>query len=257
MKGANVPGPSVPVATRIAIFLRLFAIQGAWNYETLLGNGIGFCVDPALRLMRRRTKNEMAYRAAIAREAQYFNAHPYLASLAVGALARAELDEVEPGMIERFRRALGGPLGSVGDRLIWASWLPFCSLLALCAYGLDASPLTVVLVFLVPYNLGHVSLRAWGVRTGFRKGLLVANALGNPLLRKGPNIIGSAAALLAGFTLPLSFHAIIGPGRRLAGAVVIVAIAGSILLARFGGRGEGWRSALAVLAIFVLFSVTR
>lgn len=248
--------PYVPFATKAAIFLRLFAIQGAWNYETLLGNGIAFCVEPSLRLLHGRNEPEK-YRQAIAREARYFNAHPYLASLAVGALARAELDQVDPVLIERFRRALGGPLGSVGDRLIWASWLPFCSLLALCAFGLGASPGWVLLIFLGIYNVGHVSLRAWGVRTGFRKGLRVAEALGNPLLRKGPAIIGGAACVVAGFALPLAFQGIIGPGKRLSGAVFVVAILGTLLLSRFGGRGEGWRLTLGVLALFVLFSVVR
>ena len=79
-----------------------------------------------------------AYRAALARESQYFNAHPYLAAVAVGALARAELDGEPPARIERFRTALCGPLGSVGDRLVWAAWLPLCSLVALAAFGLGA-----------------------------------------------------------------------------------------------------------------------
>lgn len=248
--------PYVPFSTKAAIFIRLFAIQGAWNYETLLGNGIAFCVEPSLRLLHGRDEGGK-YREAMAREARYFNAHPYLASLAVGALARAELDQVDPVLIERFRRALGGPLGSVGDRLIWASWLPFCSLLALGAFGLGASPGIVVLLFLGVYNVGHVALRAWGVRTGFRKGLRVSEALGHPVLRKGPIIIGGAACLTAGFALPLALHEIIGPGRALAGTVFVVGISGTVLLARFGGRGEGWRLALGVLALFVLFSVVR
>jgi len=69
------------------------------------------------------------------RQSAYFNAHPYLAAVAVGALARAELAGVPPERIERFRTALSGPLGSVGDRLVWAGWLPFCSLVALVAFG--------------------------------------------------------------------------------------------------------------------------
>src|SRR5262249_44007325 len=86
------PAPSpiaeLPFRTRLAIFLRLLAIQGAWNYESLLGNGIGFCVEPALRLFPEGIHSER-FKTALARESHYFNAHPYLASVAVGALARA------------------------------------------------------------------------------------------------------------------------------------------------------------------------
>ena len=49
---ATASGSAVrlPVRTRAAILLRLLAIQGSWNYEILLGNGIAFCCEPALRL---------------------------------------------------------------------------------------------------------------------------------------------------------------------------------------------------------------
>ena len=90
------------------MFTRLLAIQGAWNYEMLLGNGIGFCVEPALRLLPGGVHSP-AFHSALARESRYFNAHPYLASVAVGALARAELDGEPPERIERFRTALVRP----------------------------------------------------------------------------------------------------------------------------------------------------
>ena len=152
------PVVELPRRTRIAIFVRLLAIQGSWNYETLLGNGIGFCIEPALRLLPGGIHTP-AFHAALARESRYFNAHPYLASVAVGALARAELDGEAPERIERFRTALCGPLGSVGDRLVWAGWLPFCSLASLALFGLGAGTLAVVGFFLLAYNAGHFALR--------------------------------------------------------------------------------------------------
>jgi len=167
---APVPTPerrnALPRRTQSAIFLRLLAIQGSWNYEILLGNGIGFCLEPALRLLPEGIHSDH-FKQALARESKYFNAHPYLASVAVGALARAELDGEPPERIERFRTALCGPLGSVGDRLVWAGWLPFCSLLALAVFGLGGGPVLVLCVFLGLYNLGHCGLRLWGLRTGW------------------------------------------------------------------------------------------
>ncbi len=238
------------------MYLRLFAVQGAWNYETMLGNGIGFCTEPALRLLPGGMKGER-YKEAMVRQARYFNAHPYFAGVAVGALARAELDNVSPQLIERFRTALGGPLGSVGDRLVWASWLPLCSLLALAAFGAGARPVTVIGIFLLTYNIGHFALRAWGLRVGFERGLRVADALGHPVLRRGPQYLGSAAALLAGIAIPLAARGVIGAGRFLAAGIILLAIAGGLLLARFGDRIEGWRLSLVFLGLFVLFSVIR
>ena len=87
---APMPSPerraALPVRTQIAIFLRLLAIQGSWNYEILLGNGIGFCLEPALRLLPEGIHSQH-FKDALARESKYFNAHPYLASVAVGAVS--------------------------------------------------------------------------------------------------------------------------------------------------------------------------
>ena len=246
----------LPWRTYAAVYLRMFAIQGSWNYEILIGNGIGFCVEPALRLLPGGKDGE-PYRAALARQSRYFNAHPYLAAVAVGALARAELDGVAPAKIERFRTALCGPLGSVGDRLVWAGWLPFCSLVALGAFGAGAGAGTVLLLFLVLYNLGHFGLRAWGLRVGWRNGMRVASALGHPVLQQGPEHIARAAALVAGVAIPLALLRIIGPGRVVLGGVLAGVLGGALLLARMHGRAEGWRVALGVLAAFVLFSVLR
>jgi len=246
----------IPVRTRLAMFVRLLAIQGAWNYETLLGNGIGFCVEPALRLLPGGQEGP-AYRAALARQSQYFNAHPYMASVAVGALARAELDGEAPARIDRFRTALCGPLGSVGDQLVWAAWLPACSLAALAAFGFGVGTGGVIFVFLGIYNAGHIALRAWGLSAGLDHGMRVASALGGPVLRRGPRHLAQAAALIGGIALPLALDQVIGPGRALFGIVLGAVALGGFVLARLHGRAEGWKIAIGLLALFVLYSVVR
>jgi PTS system mannose-specific IID component len=247
-------GIVLPNRVKFAMFVRLLALQGSWNYETLLGTGIGFVMEPALRYLPGGVRGAQ-YRAALARESRYFNAHPYLAGIAVGSLTRAELEGVDPARIERFRSALAGPLGSVGDRLVWASWLPFCSLVAIGVYGAGGSALAVVGTFLLLYNSGHFLLRAWGLHIGLSRGLNVASALGNPVFRKGPQYVGSAAALAAGIALPLALHRVVGPSMVLAGGIVVAALVGILLLSALRERAEGWRIALGVLAVFVLYSV--
>jgi len=246
----------LPLRTELAILLRMLAIQGSWNYESMIGNGIGFCLEPALRLLPGGV-HTAEFKAALARQSKYFNAHPYLASVAVGALARVELDHEPADKIERFRTALAGPLGSVGDRLIWVGWLPLCSWLALVAFGLGASPGLVLAVFLGLYNAGHIALRVWGLRVGWNRGMRVAQALGNPVLRRGPQLIVPAAALAAGLGVPLALMRIIGPGRGLLGLVLLGAALGALTIVRLEGRIEGWRLAILVLAGFILFAVAR
>lgn len=252
----NRPVPHLPLATRLSMFIRLFAIQGAWNYETLLGNGIGFCMEPALRRLP-GGQHSPAFKAALARQSKYFNAHPYFAAVAVGALARVELDMEPPERIERFRAALPGPLGSVGDRLIWAGWLPFCSLVALAVFGVGGGPYAVLGTFLVLYNIVHVGVRLWGLNTGWSHGLRVAAALGNPVLRQGPPHIARLAALATGIGLPLALGRVIGPGDVFTGAVMVAAIMGGAVIVKLQNRIEGWRLTLVVLAIVAIVSVVR
>jgi PTS system mannose-specific IID component len=241
-----------PWSTRLAMLLRLLAVQGAWNYETMLGNGIAFAVEPALRLLPGGRDGE-AYRAAIARQSGYFNAHPYLAALAVGALARAELDG-DGDRIDRFRGACCGPLGSVGDQLVWAGWLPLCSLVALMGYGLGLGPVGVLVVFVGSYNVGHLALRAWLLDAGWREGLRIATTLGSPVFRQGPVVIARVMAVLAGVAIPLAVARVVGARPVALAAALVVALVWTVATALGARRIDGWRAALAGVAVYVLYS---
>ncbi len=162
--------------------LRLFTVQGSWNYERMQGVGMGVAEEPLLRDLR-VAGDGAAYRSAVARGAHFFNAHPYLCGLAVGAAARAEHEGVPPEQVERLRTALCGPLGSLGDRLVWAGWLPFTSGLALIGVALGLG-LPAIIGFLVLFNAGHVALRWWALRAGWTHGVRVAVALRQPLLQR-------------------------------------------------------------------------
>lgn len=264
-------GPALPWGVRLAMFTRLLAVQASWNYELMLGPGIGFCTEPALRMLP-GGPGGAAYHEALARQSRYFNAHPYFAAVAVGALARAELDGSPPGQIERFRVAMCGPLGSLGDQLVWAGWLPFSVLLALLAFGLGAGPTAVVLVFLAVYNVGHLGVRIWGLAVGWRNGLRVAVSLGSPILRRGPAYLSVAVMALAGAALPLVISRVLGglpvetsPPNEVVRAVGGVAIASAmamatilgLVLVRLHARVEGWRVALVTLAVLIIYSVAR
>lgn len=252
----TAPAPRLSALTWLNVFSRTLAIQGSWNYETLLGNGIGFSVEPALRLLPGGIKGA-AFKAAMTRQSAYFNAHPYLASVAVGALARTELSGVPADRIDRFRTALSGPLGAVGDRLVWAGWLPLCSLIAVLCFGLGASPLAVILVFLVLYNAGHLSLRIWGLYVGWTRGLSVASALANPVLRQGPHHVARAAAATAGVAVPLAAARLLGHHVTELSFVLGASAVAAVVLVRLHGRVEGYKLALVLIALFALVSVAR
>jgi len=235
--------------------LRLFAVQGSYNYERMLGLGVGVAEEPLLRGLP-ADGSASPYRAAVARGAHFFNAHPYLAGLAVGAAARAEHDGAPAELVERLRAALCGPLGSIGDRLVWAGWLPLLSGLALAAVSLGAGWAAAV-AFLVVYNIGHVALRWWALREGWKHGVRVASALNNPILQRGAVLAGPAMACAVGLALPLAAQ-FLAASFGAWGRAVIAAAAGVGFLGLYflPGRVTGLRlglgfAALALVAAWV------
>jgi len=231
--------------------LRLFTVQGSWNYERLQGIGVGVAEEPLLRDLQ-AAGNGAAYRAAVARGAHFFNAHPYLCGLAVGAAARAEHEGATPNQVERLRSALCGPLGSLGDRLVWAGWLPVTSGLALIGVALGLG-MGAILGFLVVYNVGHVALRWWALRAGWAHGVRVAAALHQPFLQRAAAWSGPAMALVVGAALPLSTgYLAAGFTGWARGLLFGAAAAGCPLLWWGRGRLTGLRYGLALLAVAAL-----
>lgn len=227
--------------------LRLFAVQGSYNYERLLGVGVGVAEEPLLRDL-----GEEKYRRAVARAAHFFNAHPYLIGLAVGAAARAEHEGATPEQVERLREALCGPLGSLGDRLVWAGWLPFLSGLALAAVALGARWYAVA-AFLIVYNAGHVALRWWALRAGWTHGRRVSVALHHPMLQQALAFLGPAMAFAVGLALPLSAEYLSTPFSSWTRVALAGVAAVAFLALRLrGDRLNGLRLGLGLAALALL-----
>ncbi len=233
--------------------LRLFTVQGSYNYERMQGIGVGVAEEPLLRDLRVPGNGEgAAYRAAVARGAHFFNAHPYLCGLVVGAAARAEHEGVPPEQVERLRAALCGPLGSLGDRLVWAGWLPFTSGLAVIGVTLGLG-LWAVLGFLVVYNAGHVTLRWWALRAGWAHGTRVAAALHQPVLQRAARLSGPAMACSVGAALPLAAQYLSAPLVGWPRTALAAAAAGGFALLWWRcGKLTGLRFGLALLALAAL-----
>lgn len=197
--GYGLGGPGVKPASwraQVSSFLRLFALQASWNYRTLQGNGFVFAVFPLLRELYAGRDEELE--EALRRHTGHFNAHPYLAGLAVGAVARMEAEGRAPEEIRRFKLAVKGPLGSLGDALIWGGWRPVLVLAALVLGLLSQRPVLVVGGFLVAYNVGHLALRLLAFRIGWEHGSQVGEALRRLALPRKAEALAAGGVLLAG-----------------------------------------------------------
>lgn len=184
------------------MLLRSFAVQGSWNYQTLIGTGLAYVLAPALRHLY--GDDPEALRSAVARHTDLFNAHPYLATVAAGAVARLEADGAPPETVARFKAAVRGSLGSIGDRLVWLMWRPACALLMVALVLAGVSWWIAVAAFLVPYNALHLWMRAWGLRVGLRDGVGVGRALREAPFERLGERAADAGAVLSGFAAVLA-----------------------------------------------------
>ena len=213
-------------------FLRLAALQASWTYERMQGIGIGFAMEPLLTPL-----NEHPARAAEARgrSVQYFNAHPFLAGAAVGALARAELDG-EPGdRILRLRTALSGPLGALGDQLFWAGVVPAAMGIAMLGVTLGYG-IGIIALVVIGYNLLRILVTAWGLRVGLAHGIRVAHAVSQSWLPRAAPRAGDIAALTVGAAVPIAAAWLLrGSGEPLRATILVVvgaALLGGLTLRR-------------------------
>jgi mannose/fructose/N-acetylgalactosamine-specific phosphotransferase system component IID len=239
-----------PLSAFFRTALRLLTVQACWNYERMIGVGLGYASEPLLRALPGGPHGDR-YRGAMRRAARYFNAHPYLTGLAAGALARAEHEGVPGERIERLRTALLGPLGAVGDRLVWAGTLPAASAVGLLLAA--SAPVGVgALALLAVYNVPHAVLRVWGLRAGWQSGTALARALAEPVLAAALRLVGPVAAVGVGLALPFVTYRLAGhldlPAWGAGGATALGTwIAGRWLAPTLGGVRLGLLATVAVL----------
>ncbi len=229
----------------LRLLLRSLLVQASWNYRTMQGAGLGFALIPALARLYRGDRTALA--KALRRHCGFFNAHPYLSTVAIAALARMESERADSEQLERFKRAIVSPLGSLGDRLVWARWRPLCSLFAFLIFLLGAPWWVAVGVFLASYNAVHLWLRIWGLRLGWREGREVGRALMGSPLRRLPDRLTIPLAVVSGAVVPLMALALGGAAG--VGPLSTIGIALALAIAGYGRPGLAGR--LAVLGLLV------
>jgi PTS system mannose-specific IID component len=237
---------------RLRAFFRLLTVQGAWNYERMTGTGIGYAAAPLLEDLKSADPGRHA--EAAVRSAEYFNSHPYLAGLALGALVRAEYDGVPGPQIVRLRAALCSPLGALGDQLFWIGLVPALMGVAIVSVVAGAGLWSLVAVLLV-YNAIRLWIGAWALRTGLAAGARVGSAIGTSSLSGAAGRAGLAAGLLVGLALPLAAgwlldgetagHVLLAVGTMLAGLALAWQLGPRITAVRFGLLAIGVAATLA------------
>ena len=165
-----------------ALFIRSFFIQAVWNFKSLLSIGWTSSLLPIANKIF--TEKEL-YQNFLNRHLSFFNAHPYIASYALGAIARLEEEAAKSDgenyeQIEKFKNAIIGPLGAIGDQLFWA--IIKTAFIIFVFFGIVLMPaiyqkLIFLFIFLILYNIPHIYIRYLGIVRGYDEGLSIYRKL--------------------------------------------------------------------------------
>ena len=137
----EIPGEPLMFAL-LSAFFRSFFLQTLWNYERMQNWGFAFSMAP---LLKRIFPDKERFGAALRRETQFFNTHPYFAPVVMGVLfwkekERMKTEQGEDPTLPVLKDTMGGAFGAIGDHVIWGTWRPFCAVLALAIGLLVAFP---------------------------------------------------------------------------------------------------------------------
>ena len=194
----------------LRMFGRSFFMQAVWNYHSLVSIGFCYALVPAAKRIFKEKGERIKF---LCRHLNFFNAHPYFASFAIGSVARAEEEQQlkgnpDPGQVERLKNALIGPLGAIGDQVFWANIKPssiMVAVLGILVFRELQGQLFFLVFMLLLYNVPHLYVRAAGIYKGYQMGFEVYKILNLTEYNKLKKLYGAVGAITLGAITGFSF----------------------------------------------------
>ena len=183
------------------LYLRSFFVQTGWNYERMIAFGFTWILLPLVEKLYPAKEEKKRF---LERHLSTFNANPYLATYAVGAVAKLEEEGASAEEIGKFKNSLRGPLGALGDNLIWMNLRPALLILGIILTSTFGA--LGALVFWLLYNIHQVYLRARGLFKGYGLGLKVASDLRSAYYPRMIKWISRMGAVFLGIFFVLKFN---------------------------------------------------
>jgi PTS system mannose-specific IID component len=220
----------------VLVFLRLLFLQGVLNRRGMQNLGLADALGRVSAKLDVDGRNLL-----LSRHLSFFNCNPNFVPLIAGGILKLE-EEKNDGKpvtnedIERFKKALAGPVAAMGDMLFMGN-LKALALTFGCLFAIHKLPIGLVVVFLL-YNVAVLSCRLWGIFYGFAKGWELVTVLSGPRFRTILSVAEGASAAMGGALLGVLLDRVAGDSRALAapliaaGAVIATAAVTLYLLKR-------------------------
>lgn len=163
-----------------------------YTYQYQQAGSIVFSLGPALRKIY---QDDEEYVESLNNHFNYFNAHPWMANLILGAALGIE-DEggiATKDAVQSFKIGLMGPMAGIGDSLIWVLYPTIMGSIA--GYMALEHNMAGILIWLI-LNLIFMVVRVKFFEIGYKSGTKLITTLGNRLnlLTESMSILGLVVA---------------------------------------------------------------
>ncbi|MDI6785234.1 MAG: PTS system mannose/fructose/sorbose family transporter subunit IID [bacterium] len=178
---------------------RTLCFQAVWNFERMLNIGFAYAIFPIAKKLYPNLEEQKKF---IIRHLDFFNTHPYLASISLGIVISEEEkalkeNKEEINNITDMKMKLMGPFGALGDNLFWATFRPLFALIGVMLIFWDFK--WGVFVFLIAYNLVHLPVRYLGIKKGYQWDEEIIGSICNFPIQKIISLVQKIAMFLIGF----------------------------------------------------------
>ena len=180
-----------------------------FNYDTQLAPAVVFGIGP---LLRKIYPDDDEYVEALNNHFRYFNTHPWVANLVLGAtLALEDKEGISAAdAVQNIKVSLMGPLAGIRDTLIW-TLLPTI-LGSIAGYmALEGNPVGTILWLLT--NVFFIAVRTQLMWVGYREGTKLITKFGGKIAQitdaasvLGLTVVGALAATVVTAKPPLTFQ---------------------------------------------------
>jgi len=159
-------------AEKSQFFWRSFGLQSAFSFDRMQAVGFTWTLIPFLKKLYADNKDELA--AALKRHLTFLNTNPWVVGPIVALTATlekkraADLEEVDPKVIQGVKASLMGPLAGIGDSMIQGTLIPVVGGVA-ASLAIDGNAIAPLLFFFV-VNIVHVYVRWITLDSTFKLG---------------------------------------------------------------------------------------
>ena len=204
---------------RKKVWWRSQFLQGSWNYERMQNLGWAYSLITAIKKLY-TTKEDQA--AALERNLEFFNTHPYVAAPIMGVTLALEEErangvEIDDAAIQGVKIGMMGPLAGIGDPVFWFTVRPILGALgaSLAASGNLVGPL----LFFFGWNAIRMAFLWYTQEFGYKAGSEITKDMSGCILKditKGASILGMfILAVLVQRWVSINFTVNL-PGKQLA-----------------------------------------